>query len=387
LNEGPDIALAGAPPKLSLKRVAALDGLRGVAILSVLIWHYLVAQLQTQPGTLPAYAMRSLSFTWGGVDLFFALSGFLVGGVLLDSRDSEGALRRFLIRRGSRIIPIYLVSLTVFFILSLTLRPTPGSGFEWLLDKPMPWWSYLLLIQNFTMAWAHEHGANWLGITWSLALEMQLYLLLGLLITRLPLSRLPAVLIGLALTAVVLRAALTFASPQAGFAAYVLLPSRMDAPILGCLANLAIRRPVRASAGQAWLLWMLILALVVATALLCAIGQGIGTPGMNLAGHLFLSAAGALTIFLLSTGHGGWLERLLQWRPLTALGLVSYGVYVFHQPISGLMHQLVTASRPRIDDAVDAATTVAALAATLALAALSWRFFESPIIRLSRRAT
>jgi peptidoglycan/LPS O-acetylase OafA/YrhL len=153
------------PAAIKAQRVLALDGLRGVAIFSVLIWHYVVGQLHPVPGTLPAYGLRVLGFTWGGVDLFFALSGFLVGGVLIDGRGRPGALRRFLIRRGSRIVPIYLVSLAIFFALSAIIATAPGSGFAWLLDKPMPWWSYLFLVQNFSMAAAHEHGANWLGIT------------------------------------------------------------------------------------------------------------------------------------------------------------------------------------------------------------------------------
>jgi peptidoglycan/LPS O-acetylase OafA/YrhL len=216
---------------------------------------------------------------------------------------------------------------------------------------------------------------------------MQLYLLLGAVITRSPPRQLTTLMIGLAAFAVALRAVLALASPEGGFAAYLLLPTRMDAPVLGCLAAIAVRDAgtVAAQSRVRAQLWLLIAALVAVVVAICAAGMGIGSPGMNLAGHLLLSAAASLTIFLLATTDAGAIRRLLEWRPLTALGIVSYAVYVFHQPISGLAHQIAFDQPPRISNLAQAGVTLLAVIVTFAIAALSWKVFEGPIIRLSRR--
>ena len=69
-----------------MKRIAQLDGVRGVAILLVIIWHYFVCQIHPDPKTIISYCSLALSLTWSGVDLFFVLSGFLITGILLDHK-------------------------------------------------------------------------------------------------------------------------------------------------------------------------------------------------------------------------------------------------------------------------------------------------------------
>src|SRR5437867_6087613 len=76
-------------------RIPELDGVRGMAILLVLVWHYLVGPLQTEPGSPAAYGLKLLSLTWAGVDLFFVLSGFLIGGILLDNRSAPNYFGAF----------------------------------------------------------------------------------------------------------------------------------------------------------------------------------------------------------------------------------------------------------------------------------------------------
>src|SRR3954470_12177192 len=109
-------AVTTASAGVSPSRIAVLDGIRGTAILLVLVWHYVACQVQTTPGSRAAYAVEMLSMTWVGVDLFFVLSGFLIGGILLDNRGAENYFSAFYLRRILRIFPLYWVVFRAFAI-------------------------------------------------------------------------------------------------------------------------------------------------------------------------------------------------------------------------------------------------------------------------------
>ena len=98
-----------APP-----RNPELDGIRGMAILLVLMWHYVAAQVQTEPGSAAAYVLKLSSLTWAGVDLFFVLSGFLIGRILLENRTAPNYFKAFYTRRACRIFPLYYVMFAAF---------------------------------------------------------------------------------------------------------------------------------------------------------------------------------------------------------------------------------------------------------------------------------
>src|SRR5206468_9454903 len=95
IKESPEINVSG--------RISELDGLRGIAIGMVLLYHYFFFHASMVPGSLAAYAQVPLRLGWSGVDLFFVLSGFLIGGILLDARDSSNYFKVFYKRRFFRI--------------------------------------------------------------------------------------------------------------------------------------------------------------------------------------------------------------------------------------------------------------------------------------------
>jgi peptidoglycan/LPS O-acetylase OafA/YrhL len=96
---------------LKNKRIIELDGVRGAAIALVLAWHYLARQIHAEPGSFVAYAMVPLRLSWSGVDLFFVLSG-----ILIESKGLPGAARTFWTRRACRILPLYGLTLCLFYI-------------------------------------------------------------------------------------------------------------------------------------------------------------------------------------------------------------------------------------------------------------------------------
>src|SRR5215467_9983632 len=152
-------------------RKLELDGLRGIAVLLVVYHHWMPLTLNISGDSV---AGRLGALSWSGVDLFFVLSGFLIGGILLDHKNSPSYFKTFYIRRVCRILPLYILCLALFYM-------TKSSG--WLWNSPLPWYSYATFTQNFWTAFrGNSAEALWLVPTWSLAVEEQFYLTLPLLL-------------------------------------------------------------------------------------------------------------------------------------------------------------------------------------------------------------
>src|SRR5262245_21475740 len=102
------------------RRLPELDGIRGLAILMILIFHYEQLPLGL-PAPVPAISLKAMTFlTWSGVDLFFVLSGFLIAGLLIDNRGATNYFRVFYLRRVCRTFPLYALLLATFLVLSHT---------------------------------------------------------------------------------------------------------------------------------------------------------------------------------------------------------------------------------------------------------------------------
>lgn len=369
-------------------RIPELDGVRGLAMVLVLIWHYLTCQVQTTAGSTSAYAMKLLSFTWAGVDLFFVLSGFLIGGILLNQRSADNYFGAFYARRLFRIFPLYMIMLGLFYAATMVDAAKWGTGYAWLFSDPLPLWSYATYLQNFAMTSAGTHGPHWLGITWSLAIEEQFYLILPPLIRFIPSRCLPWLLGMLALSAPMIRGALLNSYSHGEIAGYVLLPARWDALFFGVLGAIALRN----EAGRNWLLRHT--ALIRSVSVLCGIiiigllvkNQGIGSWGMSWFGHTTMAILSLGLILLATISTRSRTGRIFRNPVLIGMGTISYGVYLMHQPIAGLLHALIRNQAPRITNMNDALVTLLALAITLALACLSWRFFERPLVQIGQHA-
>jgi peptidoglycan/LPS O-acetylase OafA/YrhL len=205
-----------------MEKIKEIDGLRAVAILMVVAWHYLGAS--DGPQSLP---WRMFIFGRSGVDLFFVLSGYLITSILLNNRASPNYFSAFYGRRAFRILPIYGVMLSLFLAGKIS-----GAGHVFF-DGALPWWSYALGVQNIWMAIDQTYGAIWLAGTWSLAIEEQFYLLFPLIVLWLP----PAALRRLLIATLVLCPAGRIISYLAGdeFGYYVLMPLRADILAVGAL--------------------------------------------------------------------------------------------------------------------------------------------------------
>jgi peptidoglycan/LPS O-acetylase OafA/YrhL len=358
-------------------RIPELDGVRGLAILLVVVWHFVGSPLRGETGALAGLGAGALRLAWSGVDLFFVLSGYLIGGILLDHRESPGYFKAFYARRFYRIFPLYFAWLALFYLV-LAMAPTftASEAVRRLFQDPLPAWSYATFTQNLLMARDERFGAEWLSITWSLAIEEQFYLLLPLVIRFIAAPRLPFVFGALVLAAPVFR---VISDSRDGFGALVLMPCRADALLLGVLCAWLMRREGgrRAIAGCRRVLYGSLAALGAVLAVLCF------QPFLFERRPYFASVLAVFyTCFLLLavTERRGPVSGLVRLPWLRGLGILAYGVYLIHQVVNGLAHGLILNRFPAFGTALEIAVTLGAAAATIALALFSWRKFEKPLV-------
>jgi peptidoglycan/LPS O-acetylase OafA/YrhL len=358
-----------------MRRLSQLDGIRGIAILLVVVWHYLPCQVESQQRAVQV-AMRALRLTWSGVDLFFVLSGFLIAGILLDNRDASNYYRVFYRRRVCRIFPLYFLVLGLFVCLSATSLGT-DYRFAWLFANPMPLWSYATFSQNILMGINGNFGANWLAMTWSLAVEEQFYLVIPLLVAILPRRGLLYLFLIAIAAAPILRATLP------GFWAFVNTPWRADSLLSGaCLAVLVRWGPFLAFVRRhAQLVFGLFVLFLAGAAVITWRSPHVIAPLKG----LWLAALYSLFVLLAVALPEGRISRSLSNPLLVWFGTLSYGIYMFHQAVAGLLYGFIRGSGPTIKTPTDVGITALAFVVTLAIASLSYYAFERPILRYGHR--
>jgi peptidoglycan/LPS O-acetylase OafA/YrhL len=368
-------------------RIPELDGLRGIAILLVLMFHYCQNILNPQAGLVPRFLDASLRLTWSGVDLFFVLSGFLIGGILIDARESSNYFRVFYTRRFFRIVPVYALFLIVFSILAFAVPRIAHGNFSMLFRYPMPWYSYATFTQNIWTAIRREMGPGGLSITWSLAVEEQFYLALPLVVRFFPGRKLVTLLLLGICAAPLLRTAILHTFADSTLAAYVLMPCRADALLLGVLAAVLLRdaawkeRIAKAKLFFAVAFPMLLLGLLYFT----KSASWISSPILDTVGLTWIACFYVCILLFALTRPAGWLSRILRNSSLGWLGTIAYGVYLFHQTVLGLIYGFRGGFVFNAGQAGDVFPILAALALTIVIARVSWVYFERPLVQLGHR--
>jgi peptidoglycan/LPS O-acetylase OafA/YrhL len=370
-------------------RIPELDGLRGIAIAMVLLYHYFQQTLVTSPGSFAAKVQSALGLGWSGVDLFFVLSGFLIGGILLDAKASTNFFQVFYRRRFFRIVPLYAAILMLFPALAGIAQRANLGDFSWLIGgKPLPWYSYFTFTQNFWMAHTERFGAMTLAVTWSLAVEEQFYLTLPILVRKLTVPRLMrCVCIGI-YVAPLLRIVLGLFFPHNWIALFALAPCRADSLLLGVLAAMLIRdeqwreriqRNHRSFFALLAILFLGVLALAV-------YAPQVFHPVMQSVGYSWLALFYVTVLLYALTRPTSALSRALRLKWLGWLGGIAYGTYLIHEMIQGMMFGLIWHGEPAITGGLTFLTSVAALGITLLIAHFSWKHFESPLLNRYRTA-
>lgn len=374
-----DPTLHQTHPGESRRHLPGLDGVRGLAILMVMLSHFIVVGDNLGRNTALS---RFLHSGYLGVDLFFVLSGFLITGILIDSKQSPNYFRVFYIRRALRIFPLYYGLLAVAWLTVLWLTPQ---------DRP-------ILTGNDSMAWYWLYASNigmavkgdwlasptWVGLGhfWSLAVEEQFYLVWPLVVWLIPVHQLKRICALLVLASPFIFMGLTWWLGNRG--AYVSTLGRLGVLAAGGWLAIVWREP------GAWprIKHLLLPCAAVFGAVLLL--ERTALPILSFLEPTLALIVGACLVALAAAGKQGPLRSAFFESPvLRWLGTYSYGIYVYHHALKPLWIHFLWENwiTPRLGVGLPAtiAYTAAASAASLALAWLSWKCFEAPILSLKSR--
>ena len=339
----------------STHRIPALDGVRGLAALAVVLTHTHVVQTG-----------------WIGVDLFFVLSGFLITGILLDRKYSSTTSARafftaFYVRRSLRIWPVAWLGLIVVFVIEPRFGLLPATPFR----EQLFYWTF---VSNWWI-WPRSEAAWNVSHYWSLAIEEQFYLIWAWVIWSAPKSSIKPIAFSMLIMGLTCRLAISLIHLplQVGHTYETFTFVRLDGLAVGVLLAVLAREGGGLQARQrlAWIFG--------------AIGLGAfilfqrTTVALEFAYVIQYTAlcvfCGAAMLLIIANPES-LVARLLSTPPLRYLGKISYATYVFHLPIALYMFK---------NGAGTLWTTAVTVTATLILASLSWHFFESPLLGLHSR--
>jgi len=367
---------AGSAPVLVERRLTSLDGWRGVAILLVFFRHY--SNTTSFKHGWVMVLSRVLESGWIGVDLFFVLSGFLITGILLDTREHKNYFKNFYARRTLRIFPLY------FGVLFALLAATPWLHLQW-----TAWHlSFFFYVSNIASQFKDNLYSLstfvGLGPTWSLCVEEQFYMLWPLVILLIPnRKRLLQFIVGAMTLALLTRLALLLVLPNepAYEWAYHVLPMRADGLLCGAMIAVLYRKNI--SVKQ--LRWPLGIAAVVFAAVCISCGY---IDFHSVATCLLIYPSVALLfggLLLHALQQGTWANWIGNVGWLRFFGRYSYGMYIFHDLLNtaGLMrwmqmkmHSLALGGMVYV---------VMMLAITTVVSVLSYELFEKQFLKLKDR--
>jgi peptidoglycan/LPS O-acetylase OafA/YrhL len=366
---------AAAPVVRVRGHMPPLDGLRGIAVVSV-IAHHIMNSASINWGfgnrlTLP------LEYGWAGVDLFFVLSGFLITGILYDSKGTTNYFRNFYARRTLRIMPLYYLGVLVLLVLAAA-----GVGAQ---GNVSIWW-VITYLTNVVISIGPDNSVGWLGHYWSLAVEEHYYLVWPAFVFLFGRRTLINIALGAIVVALTLRVLVVTFEPFAGdSAAYMLTPMRMDSLAAGSLLALLARSPegagklLRPAFVLAALSGLGICAMIAITGRVDFLNPVVSTIGYSLNAAFFAS------VLMIS----------LAWRPasiaasqgvLRWFGKYSYGLYVWHPIVFMFVFHSTFTAPLRNGGAGHALLTVSlAVGATILVALLSWHLMEKQFLKLKGR--
>lgn len=355
-------------------KIPALDGVRGLAVLLVLLSHFLLKDFWANE---KHFVLAQAG--WLGVDLFFVLSGFLITGILLESRHSKNYWSSFYKRRVLRIFPLYFFVVTVTWLTVIFIEKAPDrlrgyDSFVW----------FFTFTPNIAMSlkndWLyHSHVFN-LNHLWSLAVEEQFYLLWPFIVRYTPIRWLAVLCVGLLVIATPLRFLVAGEQGVNSVASYVLPFTRMDGLAAGSFLAVFFRLDLHSFIPfDKW----------IARLLFCWSGWEIYQIFMhgtelrlyNLSALFFVS----LLYLSLNTDPRALVRRVCENAILRDLGKYSYGLYVFHLMfeyvwLNGFGNWLLASDLPRA--VAQIVYFLLAFGGTYLLARLSWILIEKPFLQL-----
>jgi peptidoglycan/LPS O-acetylase OafA/YrhL len=363
-----------------------LDGIRGLAIVGVLCSHG-AGLSGLFDGSHHSVADKLLRYAcvplWGGVDLFFVLSGFLITGILLRTKTSENYFSSFYARRVLRIFPIYYLVLTLSVI---------GGHVSTAFARQLPAWTswrvaYFLYVQNWPMFWHGEKMMSGIwGAYWSLAVEEQFYFIWPLVVSLLPEKTITWIcFLGVA-CALPLRIFLSLHYFGISFGLAQITSSRVDGLFLGAACAIYMfrhKRPV----PMRWIIasgsvGLMVMGYIVAFHHHELVGTENWMTTLGITGFALLSGA----LVAISPYHIKWIDQVLTMSWLRAAGKYSYGIYVYHLfiflPLRALGNRVGLWERSNFPERI--VVLITEMITVFLIAKISYDLFESRFLLLKR---
>jgi peptidoglycan/LPS O-acetylase OafA/YrhL len=337
------------------RRIPQLDAVRGVAILVVMMHNISLKY--------PAFRSQQLfSNGWMGVDLFFVLSGLLITGILVDTNGSDGYFKNFYVRRCLRIWPLYY---SLLFFMFVIVRFLSRSEFPEVILTSSPWWSFPLFLQNFLLP-TSTNAAGPLGVTWSVAIEEQFYLVWPLVVRFCSLTQLRRI----AIAEICISPALRYYLSLHHVNLYTNIFCRLDGLMAGALLALLVRSDNFVPSKLLKRAWTLLLI----AAPLAFLMEAFHARWIVFS---FTALASAAFVFVAMFSERTWLQTIMTNRFLMYTGTISYGLYLLHKIPFGIVQVLHPERYPYLPLPIIFITSYA-------LAALSWNLLEKPFLKLKR---
>ena len=356
------------------KHVPGLDGVRGIAILLVVV-HHSAFPIPVVTATDRAFVNWTLA-GWVGVDLFFVLSGFLITGILLDAKGSPNYFRNFYARRVLRIFPLYYAAVALLVISGMIAREQ-----EW-------YWAHAVNIfasVQGRIPFVHGHF-------WSLGVEEQFYLVWPLCIWAMSRRGFRGLVLGIIVGAMLARCAF-WAAHLLGWLRvnpvwfYTLTPFRADALAMGALIALVARENGGVPRLQRLAPWAGAVSITVIAALALRHGHYQASIwDVQAVGYTATALGGAALVICALTGRPHALSALLCHRIPRSFGKYSYCLYVVHPFVSHALELRNLGPRATAGGGVPTGVIfiVVVTALSYAVSWVSWRVFEAPILSLKR---
>ena len=357
------------PAEIQKPYYPALDGLRGLAILLVVVYHNF--------GFIDYFF-----FGWLGVDLFFVLSGFLITDILLRSLGQKNFLKNFYMRRILRIFPLYYLTLIFFLLIYPRLFDNPDLSYY---TTNQVWlWGYL---QNWLYIFKPDQSANILHHLWSLAVEEQFYLVWPFLILLIKKPKRLIILLAIVLALVISLRLIVWLYQIESLAYFNLYTfSRIDGICIGSILALLCREKpdflnkyfsviVFSMAGLNFLFYFL------------NQWQRFTLPYLAIAGYTTFAILLSLLVYEGIKGNNKLVNFLFTNGFMKFFGKISYGLYVFHWPIYLLLNSwlLSFAKNYFADFTARLSVSVFATAVAVIISWLSFQYFESYFLKLKSR--